>query len=842
MDTLAQDLRFAIRRLVKQPGFAAITILTLALGLGANTAVFTLVHALMLRSLPVAHPEELYRLGDNDNCCVNSGLQDDYSLFSYRLYEHLRNSLPEFSDLAGFQARLMAIGVRRSGDKVSESLRGQFVSGNYFTTFGVRPAAGRLLQAADDEPGAEPVVVMSGRTWALRYGRDPGVVGATLAINGRPMTVVGVADERFFGDTVRPDPASFWIPISQEPALQGASGSLVDRPASDWLYAIGRLRPGERPEEVSARATVAIQQWLTAQSFVSEDDRADIARQRIPVVPAGGGVALMRMEFSRSLTILFVTSALVLLVACANLANLLLARADRGQAAIRVALGAPAVRLMRQSVTEGVLLSLAGGLAGLLVATSGTRALLALAFPGARFVPVDAAPSPAVLLFALGLAVVTGMVFTAAPAWAMARTRPLAALHGIGRDGQQRSLVPARGLVVAQVALSLVLLASAGLLATSLGNLQGQPLGFDPERRFVVHIDPPVLAGPAEFENMYQRIRERLLQVPGIDDASYAMYSPMEGNNWSSGITINGRPIDPDQPSWSSWNRVGPEYFETLGTRVLRGRSIDERDTAAGRRVAVVNEAFVQQFFESADPIGQRFGIGGASHSTDYEIVGVTEDVKYTAADRPTRQMVFLAGFQTVAYETPLGESIQSRSLLLRTLVVRTTPGAGSPEPAIRRALAGVDPDLTVVRVVPLATQVSDNFSWDRLMARLTSFYGLLALALASLGLYGVTAHAVARRAKDIGVRMALGADRARIVRATIVSPLVQTGLGLAIGVPLALAAGRAIGAQLYGVGGYDPVVLGIAVVVLVASAALAAALPARRAASVDPAQVLRGE
>jgi len=497
---------------------------------------------------------------------------------------------------------------------------------------------------------------------------------------------------------------------------------------------------------------------------------------------------------------------------------------------------------MRQAMTEGILLSVAGGLAGLVVATLGTRALLALAFPGARFLPVETGPSSAVLLFALALAVLTGVAFTAAPAWAMARTRPLAALHGIGRDGQQRSLVPARGLVVAQVALSLVLLAGAGLLATSLGNLQSQPLGFDPDRRFVVHIDPPVLAGPAEFESMYQRIRERLLQVPGIEAASYAMYSPMEGNNWSSGITVNGRPVDPDQPIWSSWNRVGPDYFETLGTRVVRGRSIDERDTAGARHVAVVNEAFVRQFFESADPIGQRFGIGGAGHATDYEIVGVTEDVKYTAAARPTRQMAFLAGFQTVPYETPMGESIQSRSLLLRTLVVRTTPGAGSPEPAIRRALAGVNPDLTVVRVVPLATQVSDNFSWDRLMARLTSFYGLLALALASLGLYGVTAHAVSSRAKEIGVRMALGADRARIVRTTITGPLAQTALGLAIGVPLALLAGRAIAAQLYGVGGYDPAVLGAAVVVLVASAALAAALPARRAASVDPARVLRGE
>jgi predicted permease len=842
MDTLRDDLRLALRRLAHQPGFAAVAILTLALGLGANTAVFTLVHTLMLRSLPVAHPEALYRLGDNGNCCVNSGLQTSYSLFSYRLYEHLRDSLPEFSELAAFQARTENLGVRRSGAALPQSMPGQFVTANYFTMFGVRPAAGRLLQPADDEPGAAPVAVMSARAWAQRYGRDPSVVGATFVVNGRPMTIVGVAAEGFFGDTVRPNPAAIWIPVGQEPAIQGA-GSLVDRPGTDWLYAIGRLKPGARPEEVSARATTALRSWLSAQAFVDESDRADIAKQHIPVVPAGGGVALMRIEFSQSLAILFVTSALVLLVACANLANLLLARADRGQAAIRVALGAPVIRLMRQSLTEGVVLALAGGLGGLLVATAGTRALLALAFPGATSLPVDATPSGPVLLFALALAVVTGAVFTAGPAWAMARTRPLAALHGVGRDGQQRSFVPARTLVVVQVALSLVLLAGAGLLATSLGNLQRQPLGFEPAHRLVVHVDPPGLAGePEAIASLFGRIRERLLRVPGIDAASYALYSPMEGNNWSSGIQISGKTADPEHPFSSSWNRVGPGYFETLGTRVVRGRAIDERDTAAAQHVAVVNEAFVRRFFESDDPIGHRLGIGDPRHSNDFEIVGVTEDVKYSGASRPVRPMIFLPAFQTVAYETAGMRTAQARSLLPGALVVRTVPGARDMDEAIRRALAAVDPDLTVIRLTTLARQVSDNFSMDRLMARLLSFYGLLALALASLGLYGVTAHAVARRAREIGVRMALGADGARIVRTMVSGPLAQTALGLVIGVPLALAAGRALRAQLYGVSSYDPIVLGASVAVLVASAALAAALPARRAAAVDPARVLRGE
>jgi predicted permease len=841
MGTLIDDVRVGIRRLRQQPGFAAVAILMLGLGLGANITMFTLVHSLLLQTLPVERPQELYRLGDNNDCCVNSGLAGDYSLFSYQLYRHLRDNIPEFSSLAGFQAMAQRIGVRRDGDAVGDSFAAQFVSGNYFSTLGVRPAAGRLLAADDDQPGAPPVVVMSYRVWADRYASDPGAVGATYYVMGKPMTVIGVAAETFFGETIRPDPAGFWIPINQEPMLRGAA-SIIDRPGQHFLYAIGRITPGAAQAQIQARATGLLRQWLSAPSSGTAADAQQIAEQRIDVVPAGGGVELMRYSYAQPLNLLFGTSALVLLITVANLANLLLARADRGQAALRAALGASATRLIRQAMTEGVILSVAGAGVGLVVAAAATQALLALAFP-ASVVPVEASPSPMVLAFAFGLAVVTGALFTAAPAWAMSRTQPVEALHGVGRSAVSRSFVPRRSLVIVQVALSMVLLASAGLLGGSLARLERQPLGFAPEHRVVARIEPPAIADqPDRLAAFYQTLQERLERASGIQSASYALYSPMEGNNWSGLIGIAGRPADPAQPPVSSWNRIGPRYFDTVGTRLVRGRLIDERDTPASAHVAVVNAAFVRRFFENTNPIGQRLGLFGPSHAGDYEIVGVVEDVKYTQANRPTRPMIFLPAFQLATYDDAADRNVQARSTLMRAIVIRSAPGATGLEATIRRTLASIDPNLTILRIDTLGDQVALSFRLERLMARLTSAYGGLALVLAAIGLYGVTAYGVARRTREIGVRMALGADRARIMKTVLRGPVIQTAIGLAIGVPLALLAGRALSTQLYEIGRADPLVLSGAALILLLSAILAAVLPARRAASVDPTRALRSE
>jgi predicted permease len=678
---------------------------------------------------------------------------------------------------------------------------------------------------------------MSHRGWLTRFGGDVRLVGASFLVGGKPMTLVGIAAEGFFGDTIRPDPVGLWLPLGQEPYVRGAA-SLLNRPDQDWLYAIGRMAPGATRARVEARVTAELRAWLAG--FLTGEDRKQIGRQRIAVVPAAGGVTLLRYRYERPLALLITMSVLVLLIASANLANLLLARTDRQHVAIQAALGASSGRLVRRSVTEGLLLSVAGAGVGLLVASVSARTIVALALPGA--LPMDLGLSPEILAFAFGLAVATGALFSAAPAWAMSRANPSDALHGAGRGGEHHSFVPRRSLVVVQVAFSLVLLAGAFLLTESLRRLERQPLGFETEGRVVARIRPaPPTGDPAKMAAYYGGLVSRLRQIPGVVSATYSLYSPMEGNNWSNVISIEGRTPDP-QGDLSSWNRVGPEYFETMGTRVVRGRGIEDRDTADTSRVAVVNEAFVRRYFPNADPLGRRFGFGDPSHAGDFEIVGITEDVKYTAAQEPTRPMIFLAPLQVAPFKEPTARNVQTRSTVMGAVELRVRPGVATIEPMLRRALAEVDPDLAVVWVRSMARQVSLNFGLNRLMARLTGAYALLALAVAALGLYGVTAYEVVRRTREIGVRMALGAERSRILREVLGSALTQTGVGLLLGAPMAFLGTGALASLLYGVEPRNPIALGGAALVLVVSAVLAAVVPARRAASVDPTQALRAD
>jgi len=844
MPVVLDDLRHAVRRLAQRPGFALLAVLTLALGLGANTAIFTLLHAVMLRPLPVTRPSELFRLGDTDNCCVNTGLQTSYSLFSTSMFRRFQEDLPEFSELAAFAPSPTTTSLRpASGPSVS--IPAIFVSANYFTMLGVGPAAGRVLVPADDTPASAPVMVISHRVWVDTFSANPAVVGRSFQVGGASATLVGVAEPGFFGETVRANPAGLWLPLGQEPLLQGETAALDDQPDKDWLYAVGRVRPGADPETIGERASEVLRAWLASQSFLSNRQREQIADQHVVVTSAASGVQALRRNFGQSLALLFGMSALVLLIAAANLANLLLARADRAQAAIRAALGASAGRLVRQALSEGLVLALAGCAGALLVSIAATRAIVALAFPPATVLPVDVMPSLPVVAFSVVLAVATGMLFSAAPALATTRIDPIEALRGLAREGADAAFVPRRALVVAQVTLSLVLLAGAGLLGKSLARLESQPLGFETERRLVVRVDTPTsLSGePDRLAAVYATMQQRLERVPGIERATYSLYSPMEGNNWSSRISIAGRPVDPAQPDGSSWNRVGPGYFETLGTRVVLGRGITAADTPGAPRVAVVNEAFARRFFEDGSPLGVRLGIGGEAHANDYEIVGVTEDVKYSNANRPTVPMIFLPAMQWVEYESESQAQVQARSSLIGAVELLVAPGStASFEPAIRRALSEAHPDLAVTRILPMDAQVAGNFRNNRLLARLTGAYGVLALLLAALGLYGVTAYDVSRRTHELGVRMALGADRARIVTGVLRTVLVQTAVGLAIGVPLALLASRALASQLFDVEARDPVVLAGAAAVLIVTAALAAVLPARRAASVDPTRALRAQ
>ena len=853
MGTLIQDVRFGLRMLAKNPGFTAVAVITLALGIGANTAIFTLVDAIMIKSLPVANPKQLYRLGDNDNCCVMTGTQNggSFVLYSYELYEYLRDHTPEFSHLAAFTPFLADLSVRRSGASgPAEPYEGELVSGDYFEMFGIGALAGRLFTSKDDTAGAPPVVVMSYHTWQEHFGLDPAVIGATFTINQLPCTVVGIAPPGFFGETLRSDPPDFWVPLSTEPAVLGRLTSLLHSPELEWLYVIGRLKPGAEVAQAQSHLTVEVQQWLwkTGWASATPEQRSDpalvdaarreIAQQHIRLTPAGSGVDKMQTDYAAGLRLLMTVAGLVLLIACANIANLFLARgsASRLYTAVRAALGASRQRLIRQVLTESVLLAVLGGLAGLYVAYAGTHTILWLAFRGAQYLPIDASPSWPVLGFAFVLSLVTGMVFGAAPAWSASRVEPAEVLRGAGHSTGDHSSLARRSLVVVQVALSIVLLMGAGLLTKSLRNLEDQQFGFETRGRLIVHVNPALVAyPPGKLYGLYQQLQQRLTQIPGVLSASLSGYSPLGGNNWNERAYIEGHPPDFQGPA-PSWDRVGPHYFETIGTRLLRGRAIEERDTPAAQHVAVINETFARKFFHNEDPIGQHLGLGDASHSGDYEVIGVVEDAKYQDTRGPAYATVFLPLLQTTAREG------HDSSVYIHDIELRVVGTPASLEPAVRRDLADIDPNLTVLGVVSFSEQVARNFNRERLVARLTELFGLLALTLACVGLYGVTSYSVARRISEIGLRMALGAERRNILGLVLRGAFTQVILGLAIGIPAALAGGHLLSSELYGVNSYDAVVLGLAVVTLAACALVAGFVPARRATKVDPMVALRYE
>lgn len=856
LETFWQDLRYALRRLRQSPGFTAACILTLALGIGANTAIFTLVDAVMLKSLPVANPKQLYRLGDNNNCCsMTSDTQNGGSwvLYSYPLYKELRDHTAEFGELAAFEPALTDLSVRRARAAAPAApYKGELVSGNYFATFGVGVLAGRALTAADDQPGSPPAAVMSYHTWQARFGGDPSVIGATVSINTVPYTVIGVASPGFFGETLRSDPPDFWLPLTTETELDRQS-NVLNRAGLEWLYLIGRLKPDAQPVRAQSHLTAELQQWLWQRGWDSAtpeernnpalvaEARKEIATQHVRLTPAGSGVRKMQDDYAGGLRLLMTIAGLVLLIACANLGTLLLVRgnASRVQAAIHLALGAPPSRLIRQMVTESILLAVAGGAAGLYVAYAGTRAILALAFRGAVYVPISAKPSLTVLGFAFLLSLTTGVAFGVAPAWIASRADPADALRGAGRSTRDRSSRLQKPLIVVQLALSVVLLAGAGLLTASLHNLEDQHFGFVTDGRLMVSVDP-ALAGylPQRLSGLYQQLEDRLAQIPGVVSVSLSLYSPMEDDNWNEPAFIEGRAGN----FQTSCDRVSGHYFETIGTRLLRGRAIDERDTPAAQHVAVVNQTFARTAFPNQDPIGQHLGLGGTANSGDYEIVGVVEDAKYLDARAPAYPTVFLPLLQLSPSAMKAADSQAFASSYINDVQLHVAGKPENLEPAVRRAIAEIDPNLTVLKVASFGEQVARNFNAERLIARLSELFGALALILACIGLYGVTAYTAARRTNEIGIRMALGAGRKSVLGLVLGGAFVNVGIGLAIGIPVALAGGRLLGSELYGVTSLDPLIYVLSVAVLAICALAAALVPAHRASSLDPITALRNE
>ncbi len=547
MQKLLSNLRYAVRQFRRSPVFTAAAVLTLALGIGGTTAVFTLIHAVMLRSLPVSDPGRLYRVGEGDDCCVEGGPQDRWGMFSFPLYEALKAAAPEFEEAAAFQAGRGLQSVRRENESAARPLRSEYVTGNYFSMLGVKAYGGRMFTADDDRPAAPPVAVLSHRIWQTSYGADPAVLGSTFIVEGHPFTVIGVAPPGFFGETLRSDPPDIWIPLQHEPLIAG-QGALLHQSVGAWLRMMGRLRPGASIGGMAPRLTGALRQWMQSDSGYPANWMPDIVRllpkQVINVVPAGAGVAEMKEEYGRSLQILLSICGLVLLIACANVANLLLARAvaRRGQNAVRLALGATRRQIIAQALTESVLLSMGGGVAGLLVAVAAARLLLALAFRSAHFLPISPMPSLVVLAFAFGLALVTGVIFGAVPAWFATRTDPAEALRGSGRSTSDHSSFARKGLLIAQATLSVVLVAGATMLARSLNKLEHQDFGYRVQGRVLVDLhNPPASYTQPKLAALYRVLEEDLNRLPGVQGSGLALYNPLT-DNWGEMIWVAGHP------------------------------------------------------------------------------------------------------------------------------------------------------------------------------------------------------------------------------------------------------------------------------------------------------------
>jgi macrolide transport system ATP-binding/permease protein len=841
--TLMQDVRYALRQLRKTPGFTATAILTLALGIGANAAIFTLVNAVLMRNLPVADPSALVRLGGDDNCCVNSGGYPDndaYSLFSTDTWQQLQKKLPEFDSLAAMQAGFTyrPVTVRRDGtQEPARSVMGEFVSGNYFSTFGLRPRAGRLIADTDDVAGAPSVAVISYENWQHNYAGDPSVIGSTFWVNTKPVVIAGVAPEGFYGDRLTSTPPDYYMPIESMPALMDVN--YVHDPTTQWLYIVGRVKPGVALAPLQSKINGLFRQIIAADpTYSDESGKKALAKAHIVLTPAGAGIQNLQEQYKSNLHLLMWVSGLVLLIACANIANLLLVRGmgRKAEMSLRTALGAARTRIIRQLLTESIVLSALGGIAGLVVACAGAHALLAMAFPGEQNVPIDASPSLPVLAFACALCLVTGILFGVAPAWIAAQTQPADALRTGSRSTSSKASILQRTLVVLQAALSLVLLIGAGLFAQSLNKLQGTDLKLDSKNRYIVHINPQA-AGylPSQLAPLYQAFEDRFHSVPGVVHVGISTYTPMEDDNWGNGIQIHGQ----TDVRGASWVRGSADYFDSVGTRVLLGRAFTENDTATAPIVAVVNQTFVKDLIpKGANPIGQHFG--SPKSTLDYEIVGVVDDTAYTAVQWKDHRMYFTPMLQRpLSNKGPIDQDI---SLYAGALVIQTARPMPDMESIARQTLASINPNLAIVKFQTFDQQIADRFTEDRMVARLTTLFGALALLLATIGLYGVTAYTVARQTSEIGIRMALGAERLRVIAMVMRGAMIQTALGLAIGIPTAYLTVRYVEAQLYDIKGINPTILILAIATLVAAAVFAGLIPARRAASIDPAKALRTE
>jgi predicted permease len=832
-----RDLRYAIRLLARNPGFAAIAILTLAIGIGANTAIFSLFNGLVLSELPVRDPARLvlFTPASGEGTSTGSPPTGRWELFSTEVYTYLRSQPLPFESLAAVRSGPSTVSVRLAGAQpAAERAVAHPVSGNYFATMGVAAAAGRTLQIDDERPAAPPVAVVSDSYWRQKLHADPHAIGEVALLNGTAFTIVGVAPRDFFGERVRRAP-DFWVPMTLQPVIEMRPSFVTENDAY-WLTLIGRLRPGATRAEAGRAATTALQAFLrsAAGAKLDADREKGIQESRIELFDGAGGVSGLRLQYSESLHVLLAVVALVLLIACANVGNLLLTRAAARQRemSVRLAIGAGRGRLVRQLLTESLLLAALGAVGGVLAARWVVAALLALV---SRTAPVQATLSGPVLMFTIGVTLAAGLLFGLAPALYARRLDLVVGLKsrmgGVDATGRRR-FGAAETLVVAQIAMSLVLLVAASLLARSLMNLQSQPYGFEQDRVLLARYNPR-LAGyrPATVGALHQRIYERLAALPDVRSATLASYSPFSGSRSRNTGHVSGYTPKRDENMDIETVFVGADFPETLGIPLRAGRAIGPRDGAGAPRVAMVNEAFVRQYLSHEPPIGHRFGFDSDKPGLDYEIVGVLADAQFHDPKQPIEPTAFLPLLQEATQFAMQGEAL-----------VRTKGDASASANEVRLALRDVDSNLPVNDPRPLRDQVTDSFGSSRLAARFVGVFGAMALLLASIGLYGVVSQAVARRMTEIGVRLALGAQRGDVLWMVFRDTIVLVAVGVAIGVPMSFGGGRLIASQLFGLGAVDVASLVWSAAVLVLVAAIAAAVPAQRASRVDPMYALRSE
>lgn len=873
LDNLFHDLRIGIRSLRKSPGFTAVALVSLALGIGGNTAIFTLINQVLLRNLPVRDPQQLVAFGDSIFGGIAGGIElgGFGGYFPWDFARQLEEDPGPFQGIAAYGSFSNKASVRPPNAGASQAALltpVNLVSGNYFGVLGAQPLLGRTILPSDDAtPGSGAVVVLSYRFWRQSFSSDPAIVGKTITLNGAPFEVVGVMPEAFHGFREELEPIGVWAPISMQPVVLQQPSMLLPHSGLYFLHIFGRLSP----QAATGKAALAqSQNWVNQQvhaatranegASISQERQQEIERLSVPLVPAANGVSLIRSQYGDSLQILMAVVAVVLLIACANLANFLLARSVTRQREIttRLALGSSRARIVRQSLIETLLLSVVGGVVGLGFAFAATRSLIAFVSRGDADTAMSPAPNLPVALFTLGVSLMTALLFGLAPAVVASRLGDRGPLNTSTRTAQggRSSRFWSKTLVTAQVMLSLVLLVGAGLLIRTLSNLQNQDYGFERTHLLLADVNPK-LAGylPHDTPALHQLLIERLSAIPGVRSVALSATPPISPGSWSSNIIPSGYTPAPKEDMFSILNRVSGQYFETAGIPIIAGRPITPADTASSLKVAVVSESIAKKYYPHGDAIGRDLTIGIDSVKGPWQIVGIARDTKPgdpRNTDPVSMTYIPLAQIDLfVPSENPPGTPASSSAPAAReenqdryanTILLRTTGDPAKTDTDLRNAVASVNPNLPLLRVTTIQDQVSSLISNDELISRLTTLFSLLALLLAAIGFYGVMSYNVVQRTSEIGVRIALGAQLQSVLWMVLRESLILLLIGVALGLPLTFAATRGIKSQLFGLSAVDPVTFAIAIAVVSGMTILATWLPARRAARVDPLTALRCE